>query len=76
MKVSYKKLWKMLIDKELNKRQLSIRTGISGSTFTKLSKGESVNVEILVRICAELNCTFDDIMDLIPDDESLDESGE
>ena len=67
MKVSYKKLWKLLIDKEINKRQLARMASVSGSTLTKLTKGESVNMEILVRICAALECTLDDIVELIPD---------
>ena len=67
MKVSYKKLWKLLIDIEINKRQLAEMANISGSTLTKLSKGESVNMEILVRICAALNCDLHDIVEIVPD---------
>ena len=68
MKASYKKLWKLLIDKEINKRTLAQMANVSGSTLTKLSKGESVNMEILVRICAALECTLDDIVELLPDE--------
>ena len=69
VKASYKKLWKLLIDKEINKRTLAKMANVSGSTLTKLSKGESVNMEILVRICAALECSLDDIVELLPDEE-------
>jgi len=71
MKVSYKKLWKLLIDKEINKRQLARMANVSGSTLTKLSKGESVNMEIIVRICSTLNCTFDDVVEMLPDEDTV-----
>ena len=66
MRVSYKKLWKLLIDKEMNKRQLAQMAHVSGSTLTKLAKGESVNMEILVRICSALNCDLHDIVEMVP----------
>ena len=64
-KASYKKLWKILIDKDLNKKTLARTANISQSTLTKMSKGESVNVEILERICNTLDCDFADIMEMI-----------
>ena len=70
MKVSYKKLWKLLIDKDLNKKSLAKIANVSGSTLTKLSKGESVNSEILVRICSALKCELWDIMELLPNSEN------
>ena len=66
MKVSYKKLWKLLIDLEINKRTLAKMANISDSTLTKLSKGESVNMEMLIRICTALSCDLNDIVELIP----------
>jgi len=69
MKTSYKKLWKLLIDKEINKKTLANMAHISGSTLTKLSKGDSVNMEILVRICTALKCDLHDIVEVIPDEE-------
>lgn len=66
-KASYKKLWKLLIDLDLNKQTLSQTANISASTLTKMSKGESVNVDILVRICNSLNCEIYDIIELVPD---------
>ena len=69
MKVSYKRLWKLLIDKEINKRALAQKAKISGSTLTKLSKGENVNMEVLVRICTALECDLPDIVELVPAEE-------
>ena len=66
MAVSYKKLWKLLIDKDLKKKDLEKLANVSNYTITKLTKGENVNVNVLVRICAALNCTMDDIMEIIP----------
>ena len=67
-KISYKKLWKLLIDKDLNKKTLSQAANISQSTLTKMSKGESVNIEMLARICNALNCEFHDIVEMVSDD--------
>jgi DNA-binding Xre family transcriptional regulator len=64
-KVSYKKLWKLLIDKDLNKKTLAQVANISQSTLTKMSKGETVNVEMLERICNTLDCDFADIMEMV-----------
>ena len=64
-KISYKKLWKLLIDKEMNKQELSQVASISASTLTKMSKGECVNVEMLVRICNALDCELHDVMELV-----------
>jgi len=67
-KISYKKLWKILIDKDLNKQTLSQVANISASTLTKMSKNESVNIEMLVKICNALDCEFHDIIELVADD--------
>jgi len=64
--VSYNKLFKLLIDKGLKKGQFALITGISPSSVAKLGKGANVNVDVLVRICQELNCTMDDIMEIAP----------
>lgn len=69
MKVSYKKLWKVLIDKDMKKKDLQASAGISWSTVTKLSKGETVSIEVLIKVCKALECNIGDIMDLIPTDE-------
>lgn len=67
MKVSYKKLLKLLIDRELKKRNLADKANVSVATLTKLTKGENVNVDVLVKVCSALECDFSDIMELIPD---------
>ena len=67
MAVSYDKLWKLMIDKGLNKTKLRTEAGISSNAMAKLGKNESVQVEVLVKICNHLNCTMNDIMEIIPD---------
>ena len=67
MPVSYNKLWKLLIDKEMNKTDLRMVAGISSGTLAKLGKNESVTTDILVRICHALNCDIGDIMEILPD---------
>ena len=68
MEISYKKLWKVLIDKDMKKKDLQAAAGISWASVTKLSKGESVNLELLMKICKTLECNIGDIMDLIPEE--------
>ena len=65
MEVSYKKLWKLLIDKDMKKKDLQANSGISWATVTKLSKGETVSMEVLMKICKTLDCNIGDIMDLV-----------
>jgi DNA-binding Xre family transcriptional regulator len=67
MAVSYKKLWKLLIDKDMKKKDLREAAGISTSTMAKLSKNENVNTDILVKICKALNCDIADIMEITED---------
>ena len=67
MAVSYTKLWKLLIDKNMSKTQLIKAAKISTNAMAKLGKNEDVRVEGLVKICSELNCSMDDIMEIIPD---------
>ena len=70
MQVSYKKLWKMLIDKDMKKKDLQADVGVSWASVTKLSKGETVSMEVIMKICKTLNCNIGDIMDLIPDEDT------
>lgn len=65
MIISYKKLWKLLIDKDLKKKDLSEVAGISRSSVTKLSHNEHVNTETLLKICIALECDLFDIMELV-----------
>ena len=71
MAVSYKKLWKLLIDKDMKKKDLCAAAGISHASMAKLGKNENVTVEVLVRICTALDCQIDDIVELIPDSEQV-----
>lgn len=68
MEVSYKKLWKLLIDKDMKKKDLQAQAGISWTSVTKLSKGENVSMEVLMKVCKVLKCNIGDIMDLIPEE--------
>lgn len=63
--ICYKKLWKLLIDKGLNKKKLIELSGISSSTMAKISKGENVTTDALCKICKALDCDFKDIMEYI-----------
>ena len=63
MAVSYDKLWKLLIDKRMNKTELRLKTDMSTSTLAKLSKNEVVSMDVMFRICKVLDCNVGDIMD-------------
>ncbi len=65
MNVSYKKLFKLLIDKEIKKTVFAKNANISQNTLAKLSKNEYVSMEVLVKICTYLNCTFDDVVEIV-----------
>ena len=69
MSISYNKLWKLMIDKNINKTRLRQEAGISSNAMSKLGRNESVRVDVLVKICNHLGCTMDDIMEIIPDSE-------
>ena len=65
MKVSYKRLWKLLIDKDMKKKDLVKVAHISTYTINKLNRGDNVNTDTLVKICSALNCSIEDIMEVI-----------
>lgn len=65
MAISYKKLWKLLIDRDMKKKDLIAISGISQSSVTKMGKNENVNTEVLVRICLALKCDIGDIAEII-----------
>lgn len=67
MAISYKKLWKLLIDKDMMKKDLRAMTGVSTTTMSRLSKDENVSTEILSKICSALSCDVGDIMEFVPD---------
>ena len=68
MSISYNRLWKLMIDKNINKTKLRTQAGISSNAMAKLGKNESVQVEVLAKICNCLGCTMDDIMEVLPED--------
>lgn len=68
MAISYKKLWKLLIDKDMTAVDLRLATGIAPNTMTKLRRDEEVSMAVLVKICTALNANIGDIMDLIPEE--------
>ena len=70
MAISYKKLWKLLIDKDMMKTDLRVMTGVSTTTMSRLSKDENVGTEIVSKICSVLNCDVGDIMEFVPDKKS------
>jgi len=65
LKISYKKLWHLLIDRGLNKQDLRRMTGISTASVAKLGKGDNITTDILVKICEALNCDVTEIMELV-----------
>ena len=69
MAVSYKRLWKLLIDRDLKKKDLVQLADISGYTINRLTKNENVNTEPLVKICNALNCSIEDIMEITRNEE-------
>lgn len=72
MHVSYNRLWKLLIDKGINKSQLCKQAKISTNAMAKLGKNEDVRVEVLTKICEELRGSIGEIMELVEDDERID----
>lgn len=64
MAVSYKKLWKLLIDRDMKKKDLLAASGISQSSLSKMGRNENVNTDILVKVCKALNCDIGDIMEI------------
>ena len=67
MAISYKKLWKLLIDRDMKKKDLQKAAGISATSITKLGKNENVNTEIIEKICVALHCDVCDIMEITED---------
>lgn len=64
VKITYKPLWKLLIDRDMTKTELRKKTQIAPSTFTKMNNDQQVSLDILARICVELKCGFDDIVEI------------
>lgn len=70
MEVSYNKLWKLMIDRDMNKSELRELTGIGTNTLAKLSKNRSVSMEVLMKICNKLNCDISDVCEFIKEDKA------
>jgi len=70
VRISYNKLWHLMLDKEMNKADLKRATGISTASIAKLGKGENVTTDILVKICAALDCELSDIMELAHEEQA------
>jgi DNA-binding Xre family transcriptional regulator len=66
MDASYNRLFKLLIDRKMKKGELAAAAGVSGSSIAKLGRGENIKVDILIKICRALDCTMDDIMEILP----------
>ena len=66
MDVSYNKFFKILIDRKMKKKDICEQAGIATSTMVKMAKDENVSLDVLVRICRALDCTMDDILDVLP----------
>lgn len=62
MRISYNKLWKMLIDKNMNKHDLAEKSGVSSASIAKLSKGANITTDVLLKICEAMNCHIEDIL--------------
>ena len=71
MVISYKKLWKLLIDKDMKKKDLQKLAGISSASITKLGKNENVNTDILQKICSAMECDISDIMEMVLDKQEV-----
>ncbi len=65
MSISYKKLWKLLIDRDMMKKDLAQKANISSASIAKLGRNENVNTDIILKICTALECDFSDIMEIV-----------
>lgn len=71
MAVSYKKLFKLLIDRDMRRKDLRELTGISYSTLGKLTNGNNVNMEVIEKLCLALNCRIEEIVEIVPDSDTV-----
>ena len=69
MAANYKKLWKLLIDRDLKKKDLAKMAGISNTSIAKMGRNENVTMEVLVKICTALDCELSDIVEIVPEKE-------
>ena len=71
MAASYKKLWKLLIDRDMKKKDLRMLTRLSSSTIAKMTKNEPVSTDVIIKICEALHCDVGDIMEIIPENRQM-----
>jgi putative transcriptional regulator len=76
MRISYNKLWKMLIDKEMKKSDLRDKAGISSASIAKLGKGDNITTDVLIKICEAMDCHLEDIMETVDDQPAAEEKKE
>ena len=76
MKISYKKLWIILAEREISKQIFREQCGIAANTMTKLNKGEKVSFDVLIKICEVLNCNIGEIVDVLPDESIRDKENQ
>lgn len=69
MRISYKPLWRILLERDMSKKELREASGISTASLAKLGKGENITTDVLLRICEALNCNINEIIETVPDDE-------
>lgn len=70
MAVSYKKLWKLLIDKDMRKENLRLKAQITTTAMAKLGRNETVHMDVLLKICNALDCSLDDILEIVNEDKN------
>ena len=71
MAINYNKLWKLLIDKNMSKTELRLKADIGTATLAKLGKNQPVSMEVIMRICAVLECYLADVMDILPMEDNI-----
>ena len=71
MKISYKKLWIILVERGMSKKTLRSQCNIAANTMTRLNKSEKVSLDVLIKICASLGCNIGDICDVVPDESAI-----
>ncbi len=71
MYITYKKLWHLLLDKGMSRQDLRLKTGLSTASLAKLSKGENITTDVLLRICEALDCNITDIMETVRDEDEI-----
>lgn len=69
MSINYKKLWKILIDRDMRKEDLRLAAGLTTTTIAKLGRNETVHLDIILKICKTLGCGIDDILEIVPENE-------